>query len=797
MKNKIKRKIFFSSLIAASILSTAAAMSCGAPQEEKKPTNPKDGNKDGGIVDLPPTIGGPGEGGDSPRTYGSIDPVQSKLVGSWADYTKLSIAKRYEVDNKAYLNGLKSQYDIDPKQEFVPSDIKNGFGTVQAYDDKATKLGLPDFVTSYLKGFTTYSGSGLEISPNVSGPALGFWNSEQSGFDGRSRFLPNDLYKNTALQTYSISYVNEVKGDYVNEVKGDIEGTGKNTLKSNKGTAWILDYVKPTDSSYPTKWYIATNIHVIGDLTFTKSQTESFGSDFTSIYDEEREKPLIKEARKVKAQIDELQNEYNEVYRKLQTKEHENDQALKARADQLNFELAPPLQNKLKDLNAQISGLTKNVTLAILDSDVPLQTSLNTVSADSRMKFVTLPASAVNIVYTANDFLKTSPKDYLDATSTHNKDYLNNQEMADFAVLEIDFSKVTGGFKYTKNSVGDKPAKEMTVNSAQELARVMTNAYASTENQDKQIKFAKNSLFYQYKDLTNEKVTVTNDANKQKLQVSRIVANFVSLGYPIAKDDLGDLRAEFPAKYADREGILLAENDNSLWTNKPQKGRNFYQEFGNRLNRSMILRNFLQYPGIYDLFITNPVINKGVGFNIKQIKDKTSSYQQGNYLNYGLAYSLESWRPAPGASGSSLRDLNNIVLGINFAIRAGAGSGTSLIQAFRSEGANYGGVYGSYNLPQYDLIYGGGKDQRTSYREALAKILKNGETTNLFTSGVNVIPEEYKFRTNALINFTNSSNPEEAGLITNTGGGAQALTDQNKKYGSTITNPVVLPEGTS
>lgn len=36
MKNKIKRKIFFSSLIAASILSTAAAMSCGAPQEEKK-----------------------------------------------------------------------------------------------------------------------------------------------------------------------------------------------------------------------------------------------------------------------------------------------------------------------------------------------------------------------------------------------------------------------------------------------------------------------------------------------------------------------------------------------------------------------------------------------------------------------------------------------------------------------------------------------------------------------------------------------------------------------------------------
>ncbi|MFL0973793.1 DUF31 family putative serine protease, partial [Mycoplasmopsis synoviae] len=103
-----------------------------------------------------------------------------------------------------------------------------------------------------------------------------------------------------------------------------------------------------------------------------------------------------------------------------------------------------------------------------------------------------------------------------------------------------------------------------------------------------------------YKDLTNKKVTVTKYANKQKLQVNRIVDNFVSLGYPIAKNDLVNLRAEFPAKYAGCEGILLAENDNSLWINKPQKGRNFYQEFGNRLNRSMILRNFVQYPGIYD-----------------------------------------------------------------------------------------------------------------------------------------------------------------------------------------------------
>lgn len=71
-----------------------------------------------------------------------------------------------------------------------------------------------------------------------------------------------------------------------------------------------------------------------------------------------------KKLEKIKAQIDKLQNEYNEVYAKLQTKEHENDQALKARADQLNFELAPPLQNKLKDLNAQISGLTKKCNIS-------------------------------------------------------------------------------------------------------------------------------------------------------------------------------------------------------------------------------------------------------------------------------------------------------------------------------------------------------------------------------------------------------------------------------------------------
>ncbi len=74
---------------------------------------------------------------------------------------------------------------------------------------------------------------------------------------------------------------------------------------------------------------------------------------------------------------------------------------------------------------------------------------------------------------------------------------------------------------------------------------------------------------------------------------------------------------------------------------------------------------------------------------------------------------------------------------------------TGLAAAFRSEGYDYHGLYGSYNLPQYDLIYGGGKDQKTSYRQAMMALYKNKNiATALFPNGFgeDQIPSAFKFK---------------------------------------------------
>ncbi|WAM06381.1 hypothetical protein ONA23_05320 [Mycoplasmopsis cynos] len=78
--------------------------------------------------------------------------------------------------------------------------------------------------------------------------------------------------------------------------------------------------------------------------------------------------------------------------------------------------------------------------------------------------------------------------------------------------------------------------------------------------------------------------------------------------------------------------------------------------------------------------------------------------------------------------------------------------------AFRSEGYDYKGLYGSYNLPQYDLIYGGGKDQSKSYREEMKKLYESKNVkTELFPDGFadDKVPEKFKF------NSTTSSTSQE------------------------------------
>nr|WP_307918793.1 hypothetical protein [Mycoplasmopsis bovis] len=72
---------------------------------------------------------------------------------------------------------------------------------------------------------------------------------------------------------------------------------------------------------------------------------------------------------------------------------------------------------------------------------------------------------------------------------------------------------------------------------------------------------------------------------------------------------------------------------------------------------------------------------------------------------------------------------------------------------FRSPGKDYNKLFGNYNLPQYDLIYGGGKDQKNSYRQALEAKYKFNEWNTLkpnyfrkrLSRKINV-PKEFRFK---------------------------------------------------
>ncbi|SYV97389.1 Membrane-associated lipoprotein precursor, partial [Mycoplasmopsis edwardii] len=84
-----------------------------------------------------------------------------------------------------------------------------------------------------------------------------------------------------------------------------------------------------------------------------------------------------------------------------------------------------------------------------------------------------------------------------------------------------------------------------------------------------------------------------------------------------------------------------------------------------------------------------------------------------------LAYAPKQYIPGGGASGSSIRTKENKIVAIFHSANAFASVGLSA--ALRSSGFDYQGLYGTYNLPQYDVIYGTGKDQQNSYRHEMLK----------------------------------------------------------------------------
>lgn len=714
-------------------------------------------NKGGTVVDDSANLPNMRPNGNQENNYARIPGKPDNA--DTPEYKNANTEQKYYFDAEAYSKALKEHLESNGYDLKIPSDIN-----VQEYNKKAKEQLQPTFTDAYYQNFSYYNGNGLVVNPIGNSTRSGHWNSTP-GNRGKARYLPNSLYKDAALQTYSIVFNNQRK-----KVGSD------NEYLNHYGTAWILDYKLEDGQKYPLKWYIATNVHVAEALI--KSQDDQ--SVYQNIKDGDKQARELKEVsdqrqKWEKAYLDKVEGFAQEAKTKwinsseTQATYKEKEKTNKQVADEWLKNESQKIYDQTKgiprrDINEfkewakykiqedklleANKGITSSISLVHLNDNAKLHTEL-TINEQNRYfdSFVFKPEQ-MKIVYAGTNFLNTHPKDYLDSNSPY-KDY---EEMADFAVIEVDFSKLNQYTAFTSEGKAQevKEIVERDVSrpiTPEDIAQIATSNYANSK--DKQIKFATKSIYQDYKNLENTilpKEKFTKDSQEllgdnEKIR-SKLNWDFLAVGYPLATTD-NQLSREDQYKYR-----YQIEYNASLWTNKPNRD-NFPSELGNGLTNAVTFRSFAGKKGISDILIVNPMIKpeKKQGFVVDGIKEKDAEYKGDHYLLYGLGYSLASWEPLGGSSGSSVRDIDNNVYGINFFAGTSEGfSNVSLIAAFRSEGIDYHGFYGKYNLEQYDLIYGGGKKQRTSYRQALQKLYGDNYKTNLFQKGTNIIPEEYKFK---------------------------------------------------
>ncbi|MDD1361865.1 Ig-specific serine endopeptidase MIP [Metamycoplasma hyosynoviae] len=588
--------------------------------------------------------------------------------------------ERYELDNAKYVEILKRQQQGDTSYNPTLDTTEK-----EKFDKLAQELGLEKYDSAKVKkqSLAVKDGSETKLfinegSESGKGPSwvdsLGRDNEFKT--TGLPRQLVNDMYKTSALQTFSIRF--DMKTDKPRETKG------------SSGTAWILDYQKNNNGQPATKFYLGTNLHVVKE------------------FDPEK---LV------------------------------------------------------------------NVSLTRIIKNVGLNTVFRLDQFDDKIEKFSFSGDGVKEMfktfYTATDYMKDNPADYLN--STQKAKFKDVQDFQDFAVIEVDFEKAMNlkvGVHSRNNDVTSKYSNALNLNwsvkSAGELAKAVTNDYES--DTEKHVKIMKDSFLKDYsrvdfplvkleKKLNSlkEKLNLVPDEKEKKelqeqikkieeqIEKSKNLDSIYIVGWPLSIYDwvlYDDLY-----KYDYEKEAQQMRWSYSLWTNSDYRFFNNFNltaeetKYGNWLSYSLGYRTFVDKPGVIDAFL-----------GAHKLVSKLFEYKGKKYFAYGLQYAPRHYAPAGGASGSSLRTGKNELIGTYFASNEGAKTGLAV--AFRSEGFNYKGMFGSYNLPQYDLINGGGHNQQSSFREELQKQHPNIKTA-LFPNGVDKIPEEFKF--NGIIGNSNGN----------------------------------------
>lgn len=291
----------------------------------------------------------------------------------------------------------------------------------------------------------------------------------------------------------------------------------------------------------------------------------------------------------------------------------------------------------------------------------------------------------VRTIVIGTNALKSSPKDFSDQER-----YKNMEEVLDFAVVEVNFDN-------------------------EEQARKMTEDYYNDAK-----------LHYQGRE---ENFLDKNEYEKI------LPTDFYGFGWPSTTNEGENTlnRYEDPKLFAHRRFNVspwFNKPESLYFNNNPEDGR---WKKGGEFAWSRSYRSFVNLPGITDYFISNPTLTKSY-FEIAKLPkgNKASS----PYLLSGQGFLIDNFASGGGVSGTSIRDGNQKIYGLQFASDKGAS--VAMVLALRSYGFDYKGYYGKYNLPAYDIIYGS-KNQFKSYFDAMLQLYgENTEKklkTNLFPNG--------------------------------------------------------------
>ncbi|EIE41213.1 lipoprotein [Mycoplasmopsis canis UFG1] len=650
-------------------------------------------------------------------------------ASKFGTYVKSSLVDRYKQDAEEYDQGLNR--NSEPRKNLNATEK-----TILEFNKKAEELGLPNYDRANKMGMTIpkYDSSGniigldLKLSETGKGPSwVDNYGKDGPKNRGLARTITNQTYANIALQTFQFNITN-----WNVSPNEETRKLVKEALKNDENVSLFINMLDDQKEKERLLGVYERNKTVMGVVKNVIKQTwEQMKKDKGG-----EEQAAVFYTNYIKDQRKKVSNRVNSLSIDQKIKDRLNKR-IEDTTDFYNLEIfwdtksgadgtawimdyeiptngSYPMKwyfaTNLHVLDGFDSDNIESFGLTRLNKSTPsLFNKLKTNEFD-RGKFthygIETP-SALTRIFDGRDYLTKDPVEFLADKSFDKKEFI------DIAIFEIDFTKT----KYTKEQVQD-----------------ITNDYANLPDNKK-------AQFANYDYLSNyEKIDIPL-ATKNVKDLEKYDSLYI-LGFP--KTQAGPFLDYFLDRYEDEDLLKNARWSFSLWTNasydlynKPaptDENTKFLADQGYGLSYNIGYRTFTNKPGITDQFLSFPVTGKAPYHSTDDNKD---------YISMNLAYLPKRYVPGGGASGSSVRTKDNKIVAIFHTANEIANTGVAA--ALRSNGFDYKGLYGTYNLPQYDIIYGTGKDQKNSYRHEMLN--KNKGNTWLFKNGFQSenVPTEFKF----------------------------------------------------